>query len=761
MFTSQCYTGVIESTFKTCRADEKMQASVKQASKGHLEFGMGLVARNKVVLLGGAAILVLAGISGAHAQQTQESQDTPVLLQPGQPLPQDPVDASNVTMLDKLTFITRTEEAPINTLASVSHISGEALELRMPTTPQDIFFGVPGIAVQSDSKRSLSTINIRGLQDFGRVAVIVDGARQNFQRSGHGTQSVFWIDPELVKQVDVIRGPVANTYGSGAIGGVVNFETKDAIDFLRDGETWAASATARYETNGNGWTTSATGAYSFSDAFDMLGNIVYRDYGDYTDGGGQVVRGTGFDVLSGMLKSTIRPTENSELKLGWIGSEDSWTEGVDTYSSTLKQNTLTARYNITDEDNSWLDLHINGAVNLANLDQTYLKDVRQFNSETGLPSIVPAGSKATYDLDTTGLDIWNTSRFETGALAHELTYGGDWLSDDINTTAADGGANVYTPSGKRTVWGLHLQDKVTYEWLEVIGGLRYDSYSLDDDDLENSGNRLSPRITVGVSPFTNDAFKGLQVYSTYAEGYRSPSVTETLMSGFHPNGVAFPFLPNPNLKPETGKTWEVGVNYQRDGLVYEDDSLRLKAAYFNNDVSDYIGSTTLSAHNPTSGCPFFDPRVPICSQYQNFANAKINGVEMEAMYDAGYLFAGLSASVTNGYTVSYKGVRKDLATIPSSQVTASLGFRMLDNNALTFGGEVQYNGAPKGAIYAEDYTLVNVFANYQVNDNLRLDFRADNLFDVKYSNPLNATTTSIVYEPGLTVKMGATMRFGG
>lgn len=721
---------------------------------------MGLFARKKAALLGGAAAFALAGTLGAMAQQAAPQTDG--ATQAGQPMAEKPVDAASVTLLDKIVFITRTGVAPIDTMASVSHIGGEHLERRIATTPQDIFFGVPGVVTQTDAKRSLSSINIRGLQDFGRVAVIVDGARQNFQRSGHGTQSVFWIDPDLVQQVDIIRGPVSNTYGSGAIGGVVTFETKDAQDFLRDGETWAASTTGRYESNGNGWTTSTTGAYKFNDAVDVLGNIVYRDYGNYTDGGGNEVRGTGFDVLSGLVKSTIRPTDNSELKLGWVGADNEWTEGLDAYNSKLKQNTLTARYNVTDEDKSWLDLHINGSLNLANLDQTYLKDTPQFDAATGSPVIVRAGSTATYDLKTYGLDIWNTSRFDTGALYHELTYGGDWVSDDVETVAANGGANVYTPSGKRSLWGLHVQDKIAYdEWLEVIAGLRYDSYSLDGKAAESSGDRVSPRITVGVSPFSADAFKGLQLYGTYAEGYRSPSITETLMSGIHPNGVAFPFLPNPNLKPETSKTWEFGVNYKRDGLFYEDDSLRLKAAYFNNDISDYIGSRTLSAHVPGSGCPMFNPMVPICSQYQNFANAKINGVELEAMYDAGHFFTGLSASVNDGHTVTYAGVRAGLVSIPSSQVTASLGFRMLENKALTFGGEVQYNGAPDGARYAEDYTLVNAFANYQVNDNFRLDFRADNLFDVKYANPLNATTTTIVYEPGLTLKFGATMRFGG
>jgi hemoglobin/transferrin/lactoferrin receptor protein len=209
-----------------------------------------------------------------------------------------------------------------------------------------------------------------------------------------------WIDPELVKQVDVIRGPVANTYGSGAIGGVVFFETKDAVDFLRPGETWGASVTGRYDTNGHGWTTSATGAYKFNDTADILGNIVWRDFGDYKDGDGDEVAGSGFDVLSGMLKSTIRPTDTSELKLGWVGANDSWTEGSNAYDLDVKQNTFTARYNISDEDQSWLDLHINAAYNKADLDQTYRRNVRRFSSITGLPITVPAGSQTTYDLDT-------------------------------------------------------------------------------------------------------------------------------------------------------------------------------------------------------------------------------------------------------------------------------------------------------------------------------------------------------------------------
>jgi hemoglobin/transferrin/lactoferrin receptor protein len=245
------------------------------------------------LLAGAAAIALLTPPASAQQATDQQQTDPSKKTEDTNPAP------AGVTLLDKILVISRTGETAIESLASASHVDQEQLERRMATTPNEMLLGVPGVTVQADARRVSSSINIRGLQDFGRVAVIVDGARQNFQRSDHGTQSTFYVDPELIKSVDVIRGPTANTYGSGAIGGVVFFDTKDAEDFLRPGETWAGSVTGRYESNGKGWTTSASGAYKFNDNWDVLGNIVYRDYDDYKNGSGDTVAGTGFDVLSG------------------------------------------------------------------------------------------------------------------------------------------------------------------------------------------------------------------------------------------------------------------------------------------------------------------------------------------------------------------------------------------------------------------------------------------------------------------------------
>lgn len=674
---------------------------------------------------------------------------------------------NDATVLETITVVSRTGETVTGTMASVSQIEGEQLRLRMAATPQELLSGVPGVTVQSDARRGASSLNIRGLQDFGRVAVIVDGARQNFQRTGHGAQSLLFIDPALVKQVDVIRGPVANTYGSGAISGVVFFETKDAADFLENGETWAVSTTGMFDSNAGGWTTSAAAAYRFNDWADVLGNLVWRDYGDYESGDGSRVAGTAFDVVSGLVKTTIRTSDNSELKLGWSGISESWAEKKGLTDYDLDQDSFTARYNITDDDRSWLDLHVNASYNQTGLGEIANTASSRFDSQTGRRVSFPAGARSSWDIGTYGVDIWNTSRFETASFTHELTYGGDGVFDRVKTLSPEGGSDVYTPSGKRRVWGGYIQDKIRYEWLELVGAVRYDGYELRGNSTENSGSRISPRLSVGVSPFKS--LPGLQFYGTYGEGYRSPSLSETLVSGLHPQGVAFPFLPNPDLKPETGKTWEGGVNFRHNGLFRADDTLRVKAAWFHNDVDDYIGLNDEISPG-TDGCRFL-PGLPIigspggyyipaCAQYQNFAKARIKGFEFEAFYDSGRVFGGISASFIDGHTISHDGDRDDLNTIPSSQVTGQLGLRMMDN-ALILGGEVQYNTPPKGASFADDYTLVNLFASYHPSKNVRLDFRADNLFDVKYANPLNATTTSIVYEQGLTLKLGATVRFGG
>ncbi|MFD2029554.1 TonB-dependent receptor plug domain-containing protein [Ancylobacter dichloromethanicus] len=140
--------------------------------------------------------------------------------------------------LDPITVVaTRTAESWIDTLAGVTVRRSAQLDMLMPSRTADLFEGMPGTTAIQNANTSQTQINIRGLQDFGRVAVIVDGARQNFNQLGHAGAGGFFIEPGLIADVDVVRGPVSNIYGSGAIGGVVTMRTKDADDIIAPGKS--------------------------------------------------------------------------------------------------------------------------------------------------------------------------------------------------------------------------------------------------------------------------------------------------------------------------------------------------------------------------------------------------------------------------------------------------------------------------------------------------------------------------------------------
>lgn len=118
------------------------------------------------------------------------------------------IGGAPVQSLDTITAAaTKTDEKAIDSLAPVSVVTLEKIQGLQPNRLSDIFYNIPGVSFQERGDDPSTVINIRGLQDFGRVAVVVDGARQNYQRTGHNANGSFFLDPEMVGGVDVVRGP--------------------------------------------------------------------------------------------------------------------------------------------------------------------------------------------------------------------------------------------------------------------------------------------------------------------------------------------------------------------------------------------------------------------------------------------------------------------------------------------------------------------------------------------------------------------------
>lgn len=701
-----------------------------------------------------------------------------------------PSGAGAQTILDPITVLaTKTEERAIDALADVSTVRQGEMDQLMPKRTSDLFFGLPSVWFDQRGDSPETSINIRGLQDFGRVAVVVDGARQNFQRSGHNANGTFFLEPELLAGLDVIRGPVANIYGSGAIGGVASFRTKEAEDILKPGERWGALGHGLAGSNQGQGLGSLFAAARVGPNLDVLAGGTWRRQTDYEDGHGREVPNSGAEVATGIGKVTFRPADGHEIKLGAITYDSRYQSGQQipnqesVYDTNVVNHILAARWKYRKPEDQLFDF--DGNVYWTTTEQRQTKIANGIASSPGNPITGFVGDPRSFSIDTKGFDLHNTSRFVTGDLRHAVTYGGDFFLDEVQNQDATGGAAVTTPSGERSVAGGFVQWKGNYAtWLEAIAAVRYDTYRLDGGGVSASRDHVSPKGTLGITPI-----RGVTVYGTYAEGYRAPAVTETLVAGAHPPfAVGFPnlftFLPNPDLRPEVGRTKEIGVNLKYDNVLLPGDRFRAKLNVFRNDVEDYIelvnfGPPVTFCPAPFPGCP----PVPIITinptslaQYQNIGDARIEGVEFEGNYDAGDWFVGLSGQRIRGEEVA-TGI--PLGTIQPDQVATTFGVRLIERKltlavrwaavAAKPAGDVpdrNRDGIPD-YLPTDAYNLVNLYVGYRPTPDVLAGLSIDNLFNQYYVPYLNGAPNipgsppGVVFPgPGVTYKASLKIRFG-
>jgi hemoglobin/transferrin/lactoferrin receptor protein len=656
--------------------------------------------------------------------------------------------AEEETKLDLITvIISKVKQSLADAVGGVSVATRKDLEQHGSSSVSDVLAPMPGVSTEENVNDPAQAVNVRGLQDFGRVAVTIDGARQNFQRTGHNADGMFYFEPEMMQQVTVTRGPVANVYGSGAIGGVVSFETIDSLSFLKEDENFAVQERLRYSTNGDGLLSGTTGAVRLSEYGGLLGSFVYRDSDDNEDGDGDTVADSNREIQAGLVKATLTPTDGQRLDVSYLVNNDDFANGSATsrYGNEVKAETLAAKYEIDAPGNDLIELTASAYWTGTHQDQERLT--------ASNPALI--GLHRTFDIDTYGADVFNTSRFEMGGLKHSLTVGADIFQDNVKVVDPISTADLFTPSGERTAGGAFVQDQVEIgSMLEFIVAGRFDAYKLEGDTVDSDGTNFSPKATVVLKPFADTSLHGLKFYGTYAEGYRAPSVTETMIGGFHPAPSPFQFLPNPDLVPETAQNFEAGLTGGFENVFQDDDSLTFRAGAFRNKVKDYIGAAFLDPDGD-SGSPTFD-YTDDTYQYVNISRALLWGVELEMGYDAGWMFASVAGSHLRGDDES---TDTPLATVPADKLVTTLGFRFFDEKA-TIGGRwfavAEQDRVPAGSPTSEAYDLVNLFGSYQLNENLFLAVNVDNVFDKDYRAYMNGTDS-----PGRSFMFTVTGRLGG
>lgn len=697
------------------------------------------------------ALLVLAPLLSAPLSKAQAQ---------GAPVAQPVLNAEAVLELDTITVTSgKTEDRAIDDLAGSSVVTRRQIDLLQSSRVSDVLQGVPGVAVQETGTDPGQAVNVRGLQDFGRVNVLVDGARQDYQVSGHGANGTFYLDPELIGQVDVVRGPVSTVYGSGAIGGVVSFRTRTIDDILAPDERYGAVQKLGFGTNGAGVVTNSMAGARIGTAADVFGQFVYRNTDTYRDGNGNRIEDSDSELLSGLFKFNVSPADGHILSGSALLQNYTFTNNGDTgagtrFSHDVTANTYTLGYRFNRPDNPWLDLSVKGYYTTTEDNKRVVTPSRT----SGFLGVRP-GDRLDYSMETLGFDISNTSRFEAFGLGHALTVGIDGARDQGETLDRAGGYGAaFTPSGERNLFGGFIQDEVRVTpWLRAIGALRFDSYELDGGGVSTDGSRVSPKITVGVEPIT-----GIEFYGTYAEGYRAPSITETLIQGSHPFPI-FNILPNPLLRPEVAHNLEGGVNIQYDDVLKAGDRFRAKVSVFHNRIDDYIDSVAVGpVYNvpvvpgmPVEACAYA-PHLCLIGiqdqQYQNIARARLQGAELEAAYDWGGGFVTVAGTIIDGKN----DITGDpLNSVIPNRLSTTLGFRLLDSK-LTVGTRLTLVDGSKESVTnpTAGYGLVDLFASYRYDENISGDVTIQNLFDRQYTQYLNSEPS-----PGLTARFGLTVKF--
>ncbi|MEM9029944.1 MAG: TonB-dependent hemoglobin/transferrin/lactoferrin family receptor [Pseudomonadota bacterium] len=641
------------------------------------------------------------------------------------------------TSLDGIIITTtKDEEKAIESLSGASAVSRDRIDDEFqPDDLPSVLSTVPGVTTSVTARDPAIAINIRGLQDFGRVNVLIEGARQNFQRSGHTADGFFYLEPEMVKSIDITRGPSSTLYGSGAIGGVVAFDLLDADDILRDGETYAVRLRTRYGTNGDQRLGSLTGAMKVGN-FDVLAQGNIRRDDPYDDGDGNTVTDSGQETDSFLGKARWFVADGHVITASAIKYQSEFIDRPTATTATRRDSTLdneqfTLGYKFSREDVPLFDFSAKIYRNTTELDQERISDNSIFE---------PAGSQRDFNLVTDGFDIANTSRFQFSNIKLAFTVGVDGFRDEVTTNDVVGNGDEFTPSGEREVFGSFAQARLSFaNGIDLIGALRYDDYKLEGGDTELSGDRISPKVTIGVTPL-----QGVTFFATYAEGFRAPSVTETLIRGTHPPPVPFELLPNPNLRPEVAKNVEAGVNVAFDGVVTTGDKFRAKIVGFENKVEDFIDGVFN---------PFAPPNGEF--QYENRNNVTIQGVEFEGVYSSEYWFFSFAAEFIQGEDDE---TGETLTTVGPNKATTTLGLYAFEGKLL-YGVRGNFYAGQKDvdvSLQTAGYSTFDLFARYKFNDNATMNVNVDNVFDKDYRQYFNQSDS-----PGLNARVGLTLRLGG
>lgn len=355
--------------------------------------------------------------------------------------------------------------------------------------------GVTGFGYQSGS------ISIRGVggSPNAQVLVLVDGHPQYMGIFGHPLPNNYVASD--IERAEVLRGPASIIYGSNAMGGVMNFITREQKEDGLTGSVrmvYGSFNTQKYMAN----------AGVKEGKFRLFASVNH----DRTDGHRD---SSSFNILNGYVKATYDFSENLKLSADFNIADF---RSIDPGSEFEAVNAFIA--DMTRGKTS---------VSLRN---TYNK------FEGGVFAFMNYG-------DHSFSDNWRSHDENYGFSAYQTLrlFKGNQLTAGIDYKTFGGRGNIAFPPVNANKW-LFVNEKAGYliarqslvEKFDLNAGIR-----LEDNSL--FGSEWIPMAGISWR-----ALESLTVKANYSEGFRSPTIMELYL-----------FAPNTELKPENVHNYEAGL----------------------------------------------------------------------------------------------------------------------------------------------------------------------------------------------------------
>ena len=691
---------------------------------------------------------------------------------------------------------TRSERLASQTPATVSVIDAEQIEAMLATDIKDLIRFEPGVSVPTSPARfSLagsgagrdgnSGFTIRGMGG-DRVLILNDGVRlpSGFSFGAQAVGRGDYNDLDMVKSVEILRGPASALYGSDGVAGAVAFTTKDPVDFLSVGQDFSARGRVAYSSADEGWT---EGAAFAGRAGSVSGLLAYtrRDHQE-TENQGEV-GGVGAartepnpqdftsNAILGKLVWDVSPGHSLRLTYDHLDSEMDG-EALTAQSATVL---AVAGHDETQRDSvkgEWRFQDFagfeNGSINAYWQDAT----TRQYTYEDRTPA-VDRVRDVTFDNTVYGLAAQGARVFGAGGpIEHRVTIGGDWsittqegVRDGVTPPVGETFPTRAFPKTEYQLAGLFVQDEIEMLGgaLSIIPAVRYDWYDLSPEvdalfpaaATSQSDDHISPKL--GAVYWTGPH---LGVFANYGLGFRAPSPMQ--VNNFFENPVfGYESIPNPNLKPETSESFEAGFRL-RD-IDFAGGAMRLNTTAFITHYDDFIDQVVVSG----TGIPGVDPLI---YQYVNLTEVDIKGLEARAdiHWDNGFGLIGSAAYAEGEQTTN--GRRTELGSVDPLKVVAGLNYA--DRSGVWGGSAVvtwsdkkddrTYNLSCGSTCYPGDsFTLLDVTAYWNVSERATLRAGAFNVFDETYAwwsdvRGLSAASTvkDAYTQPGRNFGVSLTLR---